>query len=79
MIGIFNNRYIQYLKIQKIHHKALKIVFNSDVGYDELLRKNYEITIHQKHLHALIYEVFESLNKSNPEFICSFFTFKSIT
>ena len=27
----------QYLKIQKIHHKVLKVVFNSDDGYDELL------------------------------------------
>ena len=25
----------QYLKIQKIHHKALKVVLNSDDGYDE--------------------------------------------
>ena len=24
----------QYLKIQKIHHKALKVVFNSDDGYE---------------------------------------------
>ena len=28
----------QYLKIRKIHHKALKVVFNSDNGYDELLQ-----------------------------------------
>ena len=27
----------RYLKIQKIHHKALKVVFNSHDGYDELL------------------------------------------
>ena len=38
MTGIFNDRYIQYLKIQKIHHKALKVVFNSYDGYDELLK-----------------------------------------
>ena len=41
-----------YKKIKKIHHKALKIVFNSDDGYDELLQMSNEITIHQKHLHA---------------------------
>ena len=44
----------QYLKIQKIHHKPLKVEFNSGDGYDELLHKSNEITIHQKHLHALI-------------------------
>ena len=44
----------QYLKIQKMHRKPLKVVFNSDDGYDELLHMSNEITIHQKHLHALI-------------------------
>ena len=38
-----------------------------------------EITIHQKHLHALICEVFKSLNNFNPEFMWSYFTFKNIT
>ena len=44
----------QCLKIRKMHHKALKVVFNSDNGYDELLQMGNEITLHQKHLHALI-------------------------
>ena len=68
----------QYLKIQKIHHKAPKVVFNSYGGYDELLQMSNEITIHQKHLHALICEVFKSFD-SNPEFMWSYFTFKNIT
>ena len=34
----------QYLKIQKIHHKALpKVVFNSDDGYDELLQLSNDL------------------------------------
>ena len=65
----------QYLKIQKNYHKALKVVFNSDEGYDELLQMNIEITIHQKHLHALICEVLRSLNNSNPEFMWSYITY----
>ena len=67
----------QYLKIQKIH-KVLKVVFNSDEDYDELLQMHNEITIHQKHLHALICKVLKSLNNSNPEINCSHFTFKNI-
>ena len=43
----------QYLKIQKIHHKVLKVVFNCDEGHDELLQMNNEYE-HQKHIHALI-------------------------
>ena len=69
----------QYLKIQKIHHKVLTVVFNSDSGYDELLQMNNEISFHQKHLHALICDVFKSLNESNPEFMWSYFTLKNIT
>ena len=69
----------QYLKIQKIHHKAIKVVFTSYDAYDELLQMSSKITIHQKHLHALMCEVFKSLNSSNPEFMWSYFTFKNIT
>ena len=64
---------------QKNYQKALKVIFNSDDGYDELLQMNNEITIHQKHLHALICEVFKSLNNSNAAFMWSYFTFKNIT
>ena len=68
----------QYSKIQEIHHKVLRVVFNSDDGYDELLQMSNEITIHGKQLHALICEVFKTLNNSNPEFMWSYFTFKNI-
>ena len=38
-----------------------------------------EITIRQKHLRALICEVFKNLNNSTPEFMWSYFTFKNVT
>ena len=69
----------QYLQIQKIRHKALKVVYNSNKNYDELLRDNNEFSIHQRHLRALICEVFKSLNNLNPEFMWSYFVFKNIT
>ena len=31
------------LKIQKINHKVLKVVFNSDDSYDELLQMNNKV------------------------------------
>ena len=67
----------QYLKIQKIHHKALKVVYNSNKNYDELLRDDNKVSIHQSHLHALICEVFKSLNNLNPEFVWSYFFSKT--
>ena len=69
----------KYSKIQKIHHKSLKVVFNRDEEYLSLLEINNEISIHQKHLHALICEVFKSLNNTNPEFMWSYFIFKNTT
>ena len=59
----------QYLKIQKIHLKALKVVYNSNKNYNELLWDNNEFSIPQRHLRALICEVFKSLNNLNPEFV----------
>ena len=49
---------------------------DSNKNYDELLRDNKEVSIHQSHLRALICEVFKSLN---PEFMWSYFVFKNIT
>ena len=69
----------QYLKIQKIHHKALKVVYNSNKNYNELLRDHNEFSIHQRHVHTLICEAFKSLNNLNPEFMWSYFVFKNIT
>ena len=56
---------------------ALKVVYNSNKNYDELLRDNNEFSIHQRHLRALLCEVFKSLNNLNPEFIWSYFVFKT--
>ena len=39
----------QYLKIQKIHRKALKVVYNSNKNYDDLLRNNNEVSIRHSH------------------------------
>ena len=69
----------QYLKIQKIQNKALRVVYSSNKNYDELLGDNNEVSIHQSHLRALICEVFKSLNNLNPEFMWSHFVFKNIT
>ena len=57
------------------------MVFNNNINnsYEELLEMNNEVSIHQKHLRALICEVFKSLNNTNPEFMWSYFSFKNVT
>ena len=66
-------------KDSKIHHKALKVLYNSNKNYDELLWDNNEVLIHQSCLRALICEVFKSLNNLNPEFVWLYFVFKNKT
>ena len=67
-----------YLKIEKIQYKALKIVYNSNESYEELLLRNNEVSIHQKQLRILSTEVFKSLPDINPDFMKSYFTMKFI-
>ena len=68
-----------YLKNAKIQYKALKIVYNSNESYEELLLRNNEVLIHQKQLRILVTEVFKSLADLNPHFMKSYFTIKEIT
>ena len=56
-----------YLKIEKIQYKALKIVYNNNESYEELLLRNNEVSIHQKQLRILATEDFKSLADVNPD------------
>ena len=69
----------QHLKIKKIHHKALKVVYNSNKNYDELFRDNNDFQFIKRYLRALICVVFKSLKNLNPDFMWSYFVFKKIT
>ena len=35
-----------YLKMQKIHHKNLKVIYQSDVTYDDLLQLSNSVSLH---------------------------------
>ena len=50
-----------YLEVEKIHYKALKIVYNSNECYEELLIRNNEVSIHQRQLCTLATEIYKSL------------------
>ena len=67
-----------YLEVEKIHYKALKIVYNSNECYEELLIQNNEVSIHQKQLRTLSTEIYKSLTDVNPDFMKNYFSFKEI-
>ena len=58
-----------YLKVVKNHYKALKIIYNSNECFEELLIRNNEVSIHQKQLHTLATEIYKSLTDVNPDFM----------
>ena len=39
-----------YLKMQKIHHKTLKVIYQSNKTYEELSELSETVSIYQRHL-----------------------------
>ena len=67
-----------YLKVKKNHQKTLKIVYNSNECYEELLISNNEVSIHQKQLCPLTTEIYKSFTDVNPDFMKNYFSTKKI-
>ena len=61
-------------RVQKIRFRSLQVVHNTyDAIYDELLSMDSDVSIHQRHLHFLVTEVFKSVNNLNPYFMRDYF------
>ena len=58
-----------YSKIEKIHHKTLKVIYGIDNSYSNLLLRSDYVSIHQRYLRFLVTEIFKSISQINPEFI----------
>ena len=69
-------RKTDYLKMDKIQYKALKIVFNSNESLEDLFLRSDEVSIYQKQLRQFTTEIRQSLTDLSPELIKRFFTVK---
>ena len=67
-----------YSKIEKILHKTLKAIYESNDTYENLLLQSNTVSLHQRHLIFLMIEIYESISQLNPQFMWSFFTHKDI-
>ena len=67
-----------YSKIEKIHHKTLKVIYESNDTYENLLLQSNTVSVHQRHLRFLMIEIYKSISQLNPQFMWSFFTHKDI-
>ena len=58
-----------YSKIEKIHHKTLKTIYESNDTGDNLLSESNTVSVHQRHLRFLMTEIYKSISLLNPEFM----------
>ena len=49
-----------YLKMLQIHHKALKIIYQSHTSYNDLMLLSNSVALHQRILRFLLTEIFKS-------------------
>ena len=64
--------------MEEIQYKALKIGFNSNESFEDLILHSNDVSIHQKQLRQLTTEIYKSCTNLSPEFIKTFFTVKEI-
>ena len=67
-----------YSKIEKIHHKTLKVIYQSNDTYENLLLQSNRVSVHQRPLRFLMIEIYKSTSQLNPQFMWSFFIHKDI-
>ena len=70
---------IGYSKIEKIHYKNWKVIYDIDDSYSNLLLRSYYVSKHQRDLQGLVTEIFKSIFQINPEFMLSFFNQKKLS
>ena len=77
LLGMFCHK-ATYLKMQKIHHKSLKVIYQSDAYYHDLLQLSNSVSLHQRHLQFLLTEIYESTGSLNPQFMWSYFRYRKV-
>ena len=68
-----------YHKIEKIHHGTLKVIYQSEESYENLLLESSSVSVHQRHLRVLVTEIFKSTTQINPKITWPYFTYNNIT
>jgi len=65
-------------KINRIHERALRIVYRDDIStFDDLLKKDNSFCIHHRNIHALAIELYKAKNKVGTEIMGQVFITKN--
>ena len=60
-------------KINRIHERALGLVYQNKLSFSELLDLEKSVTVHQKKLQVLVTEIYKVKNGIAPELIKDIF------
>ena len=61
--------------INKVHERALKLIYQDNCNFQVLLEKQHDFSIHQRNLQVLMTEIYKIVNGIAPSIINSLFTF----
>ena len=62
--------------INKVHERALKLIYQGNYNFKVLLEKQHDLSIHQRNLQILMTEIYEIVNGIAPIIMNSLFTFR---
>ena len=66
------------LKMQKIHHKTLKVMYQSDISYDNILQLSNRVLLYQRDLRLLQTKIYKITVTLNPQFLCLYFKYRKV-
>ena len=76
LIWLFHSKQINH-KINKLHERALRIVYNNHFSlFEELLSKGKSVTVQQRNLQMLAAEMYKILNGLSPDIMQDIFETK---
>ena len=62
-----------YHKTEKVHHRTLKVIYQSEESYENLLLESSSVSVHQRHPCFLVTKIYKSTVQINPEFMWPYF------
>ena len=78
LVWMFHSRKLNN-RINNIHERALRIVYRDyESTFQQLLKQNKSVSIHQRNLQILATEIFKTKNGLNPVIMENVFNFKNL-
>ena len=66
-------------KIEKNHHRTLKVIYQSEESYEKLFLESSSVSVNQRQLLFLVTEIYKNTTEINPEFMWPYFTYNNIS